>query len=124
MFVTGAYEPAALPGLVAGTGAAIALFLHVWPETFSYTLSEAIDAGLLPVVPDIGAPAERVRATGPGVAAGGRPPERLDASATSVAMLRQLFRIAALSSTNTVREHEFGNVAEPHHGCLMQEVGI
>ncbi len=62
--VTGKYKPDELPGLIEASRATVALFLHVWPETYSYTLSEAVGAGLLPVVPDIGAPAERVRATG------------------------------------------------------------
>ncbi|MGI4798712.1 MAG: glycosyltransferase, partial [Janthinobacterium lividum] len=62
--ITGQYEPAELPALVEGSRASIALFLHVWPETYSYTLTEAVEAGMLPVVPDIGAPAERVRETG------------------------------------------------------------
>jgi GT2 family glycosyltransferase/glycosyltransferase involved in cell wall biosynthesis len=64
--ITGNYRPHELPGLVAASDAVLALFLHGWPETFSYTLSEAVQAGLVPVVPDIGAPAERVRAAGYG----------------------------------------------------------
>ena len=64
--VSGAYAPSDLAGLVAQTGAGLALFLHRWPETFSYTLSEAVQLGLIPLVPDIGAPAERVRAAGYG----------------------------------------------------------
>ncbi len=62
--VSGKYAEDALPGLIAASGARVALFLHVWPETFSYTLSEAVAHGLFPVVPDLGAPAERVRAAG------------------------------------------------------------
>jgi glycosyltransferase involved in cell wall biosynthesis len=62
--ITGPYTVGALPGLVERAGGVIALFLHEWPETFSYTLSEAVSAGLFPVVPDIGAPAERVRQAG------------------------------------------------------------
>lgn len=38
----------------------MALFLHEWPETFSYTLTEAWSLGLWPIVPKLGAPAERV----------------------------------------------------------------
>jgi len=45
----------------------LALFLHGWPETYSYTLSEVVRFGFIPLVPDIGAPAERVRASGFGV---------------------------------------------------------
>ncbi len=62
--ITGAYAPAELPQLVAATNGRLALFLQAWPETYSYTLSEAVGLGLIPLVPDIGAPAERVRATG------------------------------------------------------------
>jgi GT2 family glycosyltransferase len=49
---------------IAITRAGKALFLHIWPETFSYTFSEACAHGLIPIVPDLGAPAERVRALG------------------------------------------------------------
>jgi GT2 family glycosyltransferase len=65
--LTGPYDHADLPQLIAKTSARVALFLHGWPETFSYTLTEAVENGLIPVVPDIGAPAERVRAAGFGV---------------------------------------------------------
>lgn len=65
--ITGRYRQKELLSLLAKAGGAVALFLNVWPETFSYTLSEAVQAGLLPVVPDIGAPAERVRDAGFGV---------------------------------------------------------
>ena len=64
VLITGKYADAELPGLIAASGARVALFLHGWPETFSYTLSEAVAHGLIPVVPDLGAPAERVRAAG------------------------------------------------------------
>ncbi|CAF9942873.1 hypothetical protein IMSHALPRED_005266, partial [Imshaugia aleurites] len=64
--VTGRYESEELDRLLDEKNALIALFLHVWPETYSYTFSEAVGAGLLPVVPDLGAPAERVRLAGYG----------------------------------------------------------
>ncbi len=70
--ISGAYQPDDLPGLIEATGARIALFLHMWPETFSYTLTEAVGLGLIPVVPDIGAPADRVREAGFGVVCGFR----------------------------------------------------
>jgi GT2 family glycosyltransferase len=66
--ITGKYAPADLPSLLDNSRAGIALFLHGWPETFSYTLTEAVMHGLLPLVPDIGAPADRVRASGIGAA--------------------------------------------------------
>jgi GT2 family glycosyltransferase/glycosyltransferase involved in cell wall biosynthesis len=64
--ITGHYEPEELAGLVERAGGRTALFLHEWPETFSYTLSEALELGLWPVVPGLGAPADRVRERGVG----------------------------------------------------------
>lgn len=65
--ILGRYTAADLPGLIERVGGRLALFLSAWPETFSYTLSEAVHAGLVPIVPDIGAPAERVRNGGFGI---------------------------------------------------------
>ncbi len=62
--ITGTYTAAELPLLVAQCRGRLALFLHLWPETYSYTLSEAVSYGFIPLVPDIGAPADRVRETG------------------------------------------------------------
>jgi glycosyltransferase involved in cell wall biosynthesis len=64
--ITGEYNRNDLPQLVAAAAARYALFLHHWPETYSYTLTEAMDLGLTPLVPDIGAPADRVRTAGLG----------------------------------------------------------
>ena len=59
--IHGRYKPNDLTSILDGVNAASALFLHNWPETYSYTLSEVIRHGLTPIVPDLGAPAERVR---------------------------------------------------------------
>ncbi|MEE7502053.1 glycosyltransferase family protein [Methylobacterium mesophilicum] len=56
--VTGAYEPHAIGGLLAGCD--VSLHLSTWPETFVIALTEAWQAGLVPIVADIGALAERV----------------------------------------------------------------
>lgn len=71
--ITGRYGADELPGLLAsadGTGADgnghggyhLAFLPAVWPETYSYTLSETVLAGLYPVAFDLGAPAERMAA--------------------------------------------------------------
>ncbi len=60
--ITGRYRQEELASHLAETKGWLALFLSAWPETYSYTLSEAVRAGFVPLVPDIGAPAERVRA--------------------------------------------------------------
>ena len=65
--ITGRYGSEQLTQCIERSDGRIALFLNVWPETFSYTLSEAVRHGLLPVVPNLGAPAERVRSSGFGV---------------------------------------------------------
>jgi O-antigen biosynthesis protein len=61
---TGAYVEADLPDILARSQCHLALFLSVWPETYSYTLSQAFYAGLYPVAFDIGAIARRIRAGG------------------------------------------------------------
>ncbi len=58
--VTGPYEDAALPGLLAKARPHVAWFPAQWPETWSYTLSAAIDAGLPIVAARIGAFPERL----------------------------------------------------------------
>lgn len=59
--ITGAYSKKELPHLIKIYKPTVALFLHVWPETYSYVLSEAIQHGLYPVTIDLGAPSERLR---------------------------------------------------------------
>jgi GT2 family glycosyltransferase/glycosyltransferase involved in cell wall biosynthesis len=57
---TGVYEEAALPGLIARVRPHVAWFPAQWPETYSYTLSAAIEAGLPIVATSIGAFPERL----------------------------------------------------------------
>jgi GT2 family glycosyltransferase/2-polyprenyl-3-methyl-5-hydroxy-6-metoxy-1,4-benzoquinol methylase len=58
--VHGEYKDEDLPTLLAWLQPDIAWFPAQWPETYSYTLSAALQAGLPVAVPDIGAFAERV----------------------------------------------------------------
>lgn len=71
--ILGAYEPHELPGLLADSGCTVALFLSIWPETFSYTLSEAWRSGLYPVATGVGAQAERIEKEGIGKLLGEHP---------------------------------------------------
>lgn len=59
--ITGEYRQEELPELIKQSGATVALFLSPWPETYSYTLSEAWKNGLYPIAFDIGAIAERIK---------------------------------------------------------------
>jgi hypothetical protein len=56
--VSGPYEQHAIGTLLAGCD--VSLHLSTWPETFVIALTEAWQAGLVPIVTDIGALAERV----------------------------------------------------------------
>lgn len=67
VIIHGRYKPGELAAILDGINAGSALFLHNWPETYSYTLSEVIRHGLIPIVSDLGAPAERVKRLGYGV---------------------------------------------------------
>jgi GT2 family glycosyltransferase/glycosyltransferase involved in cell wall biosynthesis len=61
MTVTGRYKDADLQGLVDSVAPHIVWFPAAWPETFSYTLSVAIDTGLPIAATDIGSFSERLR---------------------------------------------------------------
>lgn len=58
--ILGRYERRELPQILSDLRCHVALFLSQLPETYSYTLSEAWRAGLLPVVTGLGALQERV----------------------------------------------------------------
>lgn len=58
--VHGAYEEADLPRLLQWLQPDLAWFPAQWPETYSYTLSACLQAGLPVLAPDLGAFAERL----------------------------------------------------------------
>jgi glycosyltransferase involved in cell wall biosynthesis len=61
---TGKYLEEELEMLLARSQCHLAFFPALWPETYSYTLSQGWFAGLYPVAFDIGAIAERIRRSG------------------------------------------------------------
>jgi GT2 family glycosyltransferase len=65
--LAGGYAPARAVATLAASACRVALLLSIFPETFSYTLSESLAAGLVPVAYDFGAIGERMRALGVGV---------------------------------------------------------
>jgi GT2 family glycosyltransferase/glycosyltransferase involved in cell wall biosynthesis len=76
--ITGRYDEAEAVALIAAQKADLAWLPSRWPETWSYVLTRVWQAGLLAVVHDIGAPAERVRAAGGGLVVPlHAPPDRL-----------------------------------------------
>jgi len=62
--IVGKYQPYEMADIVAQSRGRLALFLSGWPETFSYTLTEAVQLGFIPLVPNLGAPADRVAQAG------------------------------------------------------------
>ena len=60
--VHGAYDEGELPKLLAWLKPDLVWFPALWPETYSYTLSAALAAGLPVVAPDIGSFPERLSA--------------------------------------------------------------
>lgn len=62
----GPYTSDTLAEKIRRSGAQVALFVSPWPETYVYTLSEALTHGLTPVAYDLGAPGERLKALGVG----------------------------------------------------------
>jgi hypothetical protein len=67
VFITGRYAEAEAAHLLRREQADIAFFASVWPETWCYTLDEALALGLPVVAFDLGAIAERLSASGTGV---------------------------------------------------------
>ena len=67
VFVSGRYRATDVTEMIVRSGACIGLIPSIWPETWCFALTEIWRAGLDAAVFDIGAPAERVRATGRGI---------------------------------------------------------
>ena len=59
--ITGRYEEERILDLVREQDADIGFFPSLWPETWSYTLSHMLNAGLFVVAYDIGTPSERIK---------------------------------------------------------------
>jgi glycosyltransferase involved in cell wall biosynthesis len=61
--ITGGYQEAEVVELIRAQQAALGFMPALWPETWSYTLTQIWQAGLDVVAFDLGAPAERIRET-------------------------------------------------------------
>lgn len=62
--ITGGYPPREVLARIADVAPDLIWLPSVWPETFCYTLTEAVAAGVMPVVADLGAQADRLRSIG------------------------------------------------------------
>src|SRR5262249_12950011 len=72
---TGVYRREEVVDLIRGYRLDVMVIASPWPETYSYTLSEAWLAGAPVIVGPLGAPAERVAQTGAGLIAPDYRPE-------------------------------------------------
>lgn len=66
VWITGEFKEAEAEALIRAQDAQVAWIPSIWPETWCFALSRAWQAGLPAVAFDLGAPAERIRATGRG----------------------------------------------------------
>ena len=95
VIITGKYKRHELSSLVNQYKCSVALFLHVWPETFSYTFSEALQNGLYPIAYDLGAIASRIRILECGTL--------LARDSSSQAIIKTLMDIKEISYENVVQ---------------------
>jgi predicted HAD superfamily hydrolase/GT2 family glycosyltransferase len=58
--VTGKYNPSELPDIIERSGINVFFFPSIWPETFSYVVSELIGMKVPLAAYNLGAPAERI----------------------------------------------------------------
>ncbi|MDE2005109.1 MAG: hypothetical protein KGI51_00980 [Rhodospirillales bacterium] len=65
-FVTGPFAPSEAAALIRAQGAALGFIPSIWPEAWCFALTDLWRAGLAVAAFDLGAPAERIRATGRG----------------------------------------------------------
>ncbi|MGI4975684.1 MAG: glycosyltransferase, partial [Janthinobacterium lividum] len=66
VFVTGDYRDAEVDALIQAQDCDLGLLPSIWPETWCYTLTHMMRAGLGVAAFDLGGPAERIRRTGRG----------------------------------------------------------
>jgi glycosyltransferase involved in cell wall biosynthesis len=66
VFVHGRYDTRDFAALIAEAAPDVVFLPAIWPETWSFVLSSALDIGLPIVAFDIGAPADRLRRLGRG----------------------------------------------------------
>ena len=62
--ITGPYQDESVNALIARQNCHASFFASIWPETYSYTFSNAMAANLYPLAFDLGAIAERIRSLG------------------------------------------------------------
>ena len=112
----GGYRPPDAVAALVDAECRVALLLNVFPETFSYTLSESLQAGLTPVAYDFGAIGERMRAMGVGVTVPpGAPPEHL------VAAIREAARMRSDVAAESLYAH-YGELMSDYYAAPLRDL--
>lgn len=117
--ITGRYEEDDLLQILKDQTACAAWFPAVWPETFSYTLSAAFAARLMPVAFDFGAIAERIRAAEWGVLL---PPEYMLSPETLVDSLATFEVLSAPERLGT--GHAYPHIVRDYYDAPASWAGI
>lgn len=114
--VMGGYDVGQAVAKLMSSECRVALLLNVFPETFSYTLSESLAAGLTPVAYDFGAVGERMGALNVGVTVPlGAPPEQL------VTALREAAR-QPLGAPPSAHYGEYGTLMSDYYTPAFAEL--
>lgn len=111
--VTGRYKDRDLPNLIERAGCHAALFLSQWPETYMYTLTSALRAGLYPIVFDLGAPARRVRELGWGEVL----PRDVSVEDVNHRLMELALNHPFPDSAKAVG-HDYGSILETYYGLV------
>jgi glycosyltransferase involved in cell wall biosynthesis len=111
--VHGHYDESEVASLLDRYRVSLLVFPTIWPETFSYTLSEGWNAGRPALVPPVGALQERVVASGAGWVMHGWP--------DTDAMLDQLMALTAPeSASERERRGDLGKAAAASEAAVAE----
>ena len=116
VIITGLYEPFELPALIKIYKPHLALFLNIWPETYNYTLSEALQNGLYPVAYDIGALSERMRKLGIGTII------PFPSTTEKIAEILQEVSNSEFCSREVSINNEYKSILEDYYGINKEEI--
>jgi glycosyltransferase involved in cell wall biosynthesis len=114
--VTGPYRETEIWDRLEDADCHVAWLPSIWPETYMYTLSVALAAGLRPVVYDLGAQAERVAEAGIGC--------RLPLETDAAALNRTLMNQAAMGDTSdhSPKFAEYPEFLNDYYGLTIDEL--
>ncbi len=115
--VTGPYQEAEIWDRLEDADCHVAWLPSIWPETYMYTLSVALAAGLRPVVYDLGAQAERVAEAGIGC----RVPLEADAATLNRTLIELAAKAAADGPAGEPKFAEYPEFLSDYYGLTIAD---